>query len=247
MHWAQTSAIKLDAVLSSYNKMAEFYPSVLEYQGSEYGKTFKTLVPVGLSIQNARTTYLALLSYNTTAYADGNLNYTTDAQIGLQRDGGHVSYNIGRYIAALTFAEMIIPESIRVEGYELPDIRKTESVGLLPKEYTIIAQKSVFAAVESWKNGSLAVTDIAGYKEDPTTTFVNKFDDILYLDCAADPTLIEEALLPIFEQELVSDMVIESIEVQYNREDDSYLARLKIRFGYTSREMEIPICILTGE
>ncbi|MBE6882515.1 MAG: DUF4886 domain-containing protein, partial [Ruminococcaceae bacterium] len=158
-HWAQTSSITMNAALSKYNKMADYIPVVLDYAGTESGKQFKDIIPVGLSVQNARTTYLSLLSYNTTAYADGNLNLYTDAQIGLQRDGGHLSFNIGRYIAGLTFAETIIPEEIRAEGYVLPDIRVTESIGKLPKEYTEIAQKSVFAAVENWKNGSLEVTE----------------------------------------------------------------------------------------
>ena len=112
MHWAQTKAITLNASLAAYNKMAAFYPTVLEYQGTDSGKRFTTLVPVGLSIQNARTTYLALLAYNTTAYDDKNLSYTTDAQIGLQRDGGHVSFNIGRYIAALTLAGALTGQDI---------------------------------------------------------------------------------------------------------------------------------------
>ncbi|MBQ6701243.1 MAG: DUF4886 domain-containing protein, partial [Oscillospiraceae bacterium] len=163
-HWAQTSSIALNAGLSTYNRRAEYIPVVLDYAGAKTGKQFENIVPVGLSVQNARTTYLSLLSYNTTAYADGNLNLYTDAQIGLQRDSGHLSFNIGRYIAGLTFAEMVIPEEMREEGYVLPDIRVTESIGKLPKEYTEIAQKSVFAAVESWRNGSLAVTEIAGYK-----------------------------------------------------------------------------------
>ncbi|MBQ3501493.1 MAG: leucine-rich repeat protein, partial [Oscillospiraceae bacterium] len=149
MHWSQTSSIALNAALSGYNRLANYIPVVLDYAGTETGKQFENIVPVGLSVQNARTTYLALLAYNTTAYADGNLNLYTDAQIGLQRDGGHLSFNIGRYIAGLTFAEMVIPEEMREEGYVLPDIRVTESIGKLPKEYTEIAQKSVFAAVES--------------------------------------------------------------------------------------------------
>ncbi len=172
MHWAQTSSTVLNAALSNYNKATAFMPQVLDFAGTESGVQFKDIIPVGLSIQNARTTYLALLRYNTTAYADGNLNLITDAQIGLQRDGGHVSFNIGRYIAALTFAETIIPVGMRVEGYVLPDIRITESVGQLPKEYSELAQKSVFAAVNGWKNGSLAVANIEGYTQDPTVAAI---------------------------------------------------------------------------
>ena len=206
MHWAQTSATVLNATLSSYNKMAQFHPTILEYTGTQSGKRFTNLVPVGLSIQNARTTYLSLLAYNTTAYADKNLNYTTDAQIGLQRDGGHVSFNIGRYIAALTFAEMVVPESLRVENYLLPDIRKTDSVGLLPKEYTVLAQQAVMAAVLNWRSGSLDVTVIDGYTKDPTTVFAEKFANGLVVDSNGD---VANQIKTLIQNQAVDDLVIE--------------------------------------
>ncbi|MBQ5666943.1 MAG: DUF4886 domain-containing protein, partial [Oscillospiraceae bacterium] len=169
MHWTYSTNIALNAGLNKYNKMADFYPVNMEYFGAESGKQYDTIIPVGLSIQNARTTYLALLNYNN----GETITLESDPQIGLLRDS-HLSLNVGRYIASLTFAETIIPEELRAEGYVLPDIRITESVGKLPKEYTEIAQKSVFAAVESWKNGSLAVTNIEGYEVDPVDTAAEK-------------------------------------------------------------------------
>ena len=142
--------MELDAGLTAYNTMADYLPVVLDYAGPDTGKQFKTIIPVGLSVQNARTTYLALLSHNTDAYDNGDLNLITDAPIGLQRDPGHLSFNVGRYIAARTFAEMVIPRQMLQAGYTLPEIRVTESVGRLPKEYTAIAQAAVTAAVDTW-------------------------------------------------------------------------------------------------
>lgn len=56
MHWAQTSSTTLNAALSSYNKMAAYIPTVLDFAGTQTGKQFTTIIPVGLSIQNARST-----------------------------------------------------------------------------------------------------------------------------------------------------------------------------------------------
>ncbi len=233
MHWAQTSAIEMNAALSKYNSMADFYPTILEYKGKTTGKRFSTLVPVGLSIQNARTTYLSLLAYNTTAYADKNLNYTTDAQIGLQRDGGHVSFNIGRYIAALTFGEQLIPNAIRAQSYTLPDIRITESIGELPKEYTTIAQQAVSYAINSWKEGNLQVTNIEGYEKDPTTLFAENFDEDLYVDFE----ITEENIEIYLEDYLPEDMVLENVALTKN--EDVYEVEATVRFGYTTSKVDI--------
>ena len=260
MHWAQTSSISKNAALSKYNDMAKFYPSILEYQGETTGKRFTNLVPVGLSIQNARTTYLSLLAYNTTAYTDKNLNYTTDAQIGLQRDGGHVSFNVGRYIASLTFAEQIIPESLRVLEYILPDIRYTESIGQLPKEYTEIAQLSVFAAIESWKNRDLGVTNIDGYDIDPIKLAKTNLEQLtLYLDNCTEEEFVKKLNYLII-NELSSEYVIDGIEINHV---DGFVT-FKLRFGYMSETITLsydvnknghnliidekvePTCITTG-
>ena len=237
MHWAQTSSTVLNAALSNYNKAAAFMPQVLDFAGTESGVQFKDIIPVGLSIQNARTTYLALLRYNTTAYADGNLNLITDAQIGLQRDGGHVSFNIGRYIAAVTFAETIIPDELRADNYVLPDIRVTESVGKLPKEYTIIAQKAVWAAVESWKNGSLSVTNIEGYTQDPTVAAKQTLSNLtVKLSCDTTENLISQVRNAVLSA-LPADFAVDA--VKFNNAMTT--ATVTIRFGYTSVIVEISV------
>ena len=237
MHWAQTSGTILNAALSNYNKQAAFMPQVLDYTGTESGAQFNTLIPVGLSIQNARTTYLALLRYNTTAYADGNLNLITDAQIGLQRDGGHVSFNIGRYIAALTFAEMIIPEDMRADNYVLPEIRITESVGKLPKEYTEIAKKAVLAAVSSWKQGSLSVTEIEGYLQDPTEEAERILTNaVLDLSCGISTEPIIDRILALLPADFVVDEISLPENIVYG---DVFHFTVTVRFGYMSVTCEL--------
>ena len=243
-HWTRAKNTSLNNALDTYNKWAEFLPSVLEYQGTQTGAKFKDLIPVGLSVQNARTTYLALLAYNTTAYADGNLNLVTDAQIGLQRDGGHLSFNIGRYIAGLTFAEMIIPPEMRAPGYVLPDIRVTESIGVLPKEYTEIAQKAVWAAVESWKNGSLAVTEISGYTEDPAITAKKELEaQTLQMGCQASNEALKNAFSALVSQMLGADFAVGSVTLPegftLTGKEQTFTATVSVRFGYTTVDVTV--------
>ena len=226
MHWARSSATvaSLNASLSTYQKFAEFYPKGLDYLGTETGNRYASIIPVGLSIQNARTTYLSTLSYNIGAAVD----LQNDPQIGLQRDGGHVTFNLGRYIAGLTFAEMLIPQHLRVEGYVLPGIRVTESVGKLPWEYTRLAQWCVTAAVNSWQNGSLAVTNIDGYTEDPTVAAKETLENLtLNRNCGtqdAQLAQIREAVLSA----LPADFAVDAVALDENT------ATVTVRFGYHS-------------
>ncbi len=249
MHWSRAYNPRLNESLANYNKMADFFPVVLDYAGTESNRRFETIIPVGLSVQNARTTYFAKLAYNTTAYADKNLNLTTDAQIGLQRDGGHLSFNIGRYIAALTFAETVLPQQLRQTDYVLPDIRITESIGQLPKEYTTLAQKSVAAAVNSWLgSGSLAVTPIEGYTEDPTVAEATRLAQLTVdISCVADAEMLEQKILEaarsLVSEDFNVDKAVLPEDFALNGENQQTTVTLTVRFGYTSVTVEMPLTI----
>ena len=234
MHWARSSASvsQLNASLSIYNNLASYFVGMLDYCSST-GKRYSGIVPVALSIQNARTTYLSTLSYN----VGQAVNYNTDPQIGLQRDGGHLTFNVGRYIAALTFAEYLIPEEIRTSQYTIPDIRITESIGRLPKEYTTIAQQAVLCAINSWKEGNLQVTNIEGYEKDPTTLFAEKFNEDLYVDFE----ITEENVEIYLEDYLLEDMVLENVVVSKN--EDVYEVEATVRFGYTTLKVDISLLL----
>ena len=239
MHWATTKDTVFDSGMAKYLPMAEYVPTVLDFTGPDSGKQFRDIIPVGLAVQNARTTYLSRLSYNPTAYDDGKLNLKTDAQIGLQRDNAHVSFNIGRYIAALTFAETIIPSDLRTAGYILPDIRTTESIGSLPQEYTEIARRSVLAAVNSWQNGNLSVTPIRDFSHNPAETAAETIKSLSLSvkdgsakDVAAQ---IRKAVSAVLPEDCTVVTVIPGA--------DSLSADVTIRFGYTSVTVPLPYAI----
>ena len=59
------------------------------------------IIPTGTAIQNAKTSYL------------------TDTQ--LQRDAKHLSYGMGRYVAALTFVKALTGVSIDNSTYPITD------------------------------------------------------------------------------------------------------------------------------
>jgi hypothetical protein len=233
MHWARAYKSNLNESLATYNKMAAFFPVVMNYTGTNSSNRFESIIPVGLAVQNARTTYLATLSYNSEKGITVNLQ--NDPQIGLQRDGGHMTYNVGRYLAALTFAETIIPDSLRAEGYVLPDIRVTESVGKLPKEYSEIVQKAVYAAVESWKGGSLAVTNIEGYTEDPAAAALKTLEPMtLSLNCGDIASLEQQTSAAVLAA-LAADFAVDA--VAFNTETATVM--VTIRYGYTSKTVEM--------
>ncbi len=142
--------------LDGYKNMINVAVEAMQHKGTNSGNGFTGLLPVGTAIQNARSTYLATINS-----VNANANYT---QYGLQRDNVHLTIKVGRYIAALTFAEFLIDESVRVDNYTLPAIAHDSVSGEFPAEYTEIAQKSVKAAVESVTNGYLP-TEISGYTE----------------------------------------------------------------------------------
>ena len=145
---------------STYVARASVAQTVMTYHGTvNTSKRLAGVVPVGTAIQNARTTYLTTLS-NATSSSEVTLQ--NDPVFGLQRDGGHLSFNVGRYIAALTFAEKIIPASFR-NGQIDCGMRASESVGKLPAQYEEIARKAVTAAI----NAPNQLTTISGYETDP--------------------------------------------------------------------------------
>lgn len=234
MHWLQSSSTTINASLSQFNNYANYFIDVLNYSGNETNKKFTSIIPVGLAIQNARTTYLAELEYNKTAYADGNLNPGTDAQIGLLRDGSHLSYNIGCYIAGLIFAEMIIPKVYRLDGYEIPDIRRTESIGILPKDYTDIAQKSVYSAIDSYENGNMDVKNIENYSINPIYIMKEQIENSnFYFVYGTSEELIEQINQKLT-QILSNEFNVVSIELE-----SDYSFKTKIRYGYTNVELNI--------
>ena len=240
LEWTTTRNNKsLNQTKSTFDSQkAVVAQSIEEVTGTNSQQKIEDIIPVGTAVQNARSTYFGLLSYNESAYDDGNLNLVTDGQIGILRDGGHVTYYIGRYIAALTFAETIIPQSMRKEGYKIPSICVTESIGKLPEEYTEIAQKCVYAALESENYKS---TSIEGYTVDPAVAaaeIVSKTEFNLP-DTDNKAGLIEGLTSEI--SGLIHDEVEINIELkdEFDPSADTFAAEVSLRFGYTTKTVEV--------
>ena len=225
MHWARTNknTIYINASLNKYNSLAVYYRSMVDYL-SLTGKRYSGIIPVALAVQNARTTYLAELSYN---ISSDKINYETDPQMGLQRDGGHLSFNIGRYIAALTFAEYLIPSELRIENYSIPSIRETESVGILPEEYTIISQKAVYEAVKTWNNNDYKVTDLSEYVINPIENLKEEIKDVTI----TIESCLEEAFDSYIENFIINSIPSDFAVSNIIRNNDDTVT-LTLQYGY---------------
>jgi len=151
-------------IADNYIRMLNVAKTALGYKGTESQKGFEGLIPVGTAIQNARSTFLNKISYTDPT---GNTNYN---QYGLLRDGLHLSVEVGRYIAGLSFAEILVPEEYRQEGYVLPMISSSVT-GNYVDEYTRAATLSVEKMLESLNKldaEQYAPVEIEGYTEFPT-------------------------------------------------------------------------------
>ena len=162
--WVPTKERKLEAGLEEYKVLASVAPKLLELSGEAGEAKFADLIPLGTAIQNARSTYLALLDYMT----DSVLCVETDVHFGLQRNGENLSITLGRYLAALTVAGTLLPpEECSLAGV-LPLVRDSESVGVLPLEYSKLTQTAARNAVSLWREKrSLDPTPIPGFEKDP--------------------------------------------------------------------------------
>ena len=243
MHWQRTRTNKLNAYLSGHNTMAAFFPTVMSYRGTQSGARYSDIIPVGTAIQNARTTYLALLSYHT----DSSASLKNDPQFGLQRDENHLSMHLGRYISAVTVACAIVPEQLRKDGCELPPIRQTEALGALPAEYGELALSAALAALNSWERGSLGVTVLEGYEEDPTVAASEKLSALnLEIPCASNGEKLQDFICQAVLAELPEDFAVDAVSrTEGAAIGDSFSCDVTIRFGYTSLTVTVS-CAVTG-
>ncbi len=211
-------------VVKVYNDRASMAQTVMTYNGTvNTSKHLAGVVPVGTAIQNARTTYLTTLS-NATSSSEVTLE--NDPVFGLQRDGGHLSFNVGRYIAALTFAEKIIPASFR-NGQIDCGMRASASVGKLPAQYEEIARKAVTAAI----NTPYQLTTISGYETDLIgaikTAAESTYEDSAWASEAAFKAAVETKIADF------AGAKVESVDFSGGT------ATVELRYGYSTATAEI--------
>ena len=219
-HGLENYADALTNTAKVYNDRASMAQTVMTYHGTvNTSKRLAGVVPVGTAIQNARTTYLTTLSNATSS----EVTLENDPVFGLQRDGGHLSFNVGRYIAALTFAEKIIPASFR-NGQIDCGMRASASVGKLPAQYEEIARKAVAAAIQT----PYQLTTISGYETDPIgaikTAAESTYEDSAWASEAAFKAAVEAKIADF------AGAKVESVAFSDGT------ATVTLRYGYSTAE-----------
>lgn len=213
MTWQETSDnTQLNAGADNYAKIVENLVTkadkyVGQYKNDDGSITrteekFTGVIPVGTAIQNERTSYLALLSHNETAIP-GSVNLTSDPVRGLQRDSGHLSFNVGRYTAALTFAKKLTGADTDTLMQGIASAYPGTALSELPADYLTIMKTAVENAIKTPN----AVTPFsADYTTDPAvqaetavegTTYTYKID--------ADDTYSESGLRTYLENAVNSE------------------------------------------
>ncbi len=239
MTWATTTSTHdLDLGNDNLTKRINVAKTAMSYTGTESGKAFTGIINAGTAIQNARRTYLAYLSYDN----------TDDTIAGLQRDGVHISYFIGRYILGLTFAEILIPEAKRADGYVLPDASASTvaAIGELPPEYSEIARLAVAEAIRSIDaSGSAQYKPaiITGYKIDPCNVLLSEialmdFTGLKASDAASLENAIKQRILENAKPGTKITVTLTTTPT-LNSTPNAFSATISISFGYTSGTVDI--------
>jgi hypothetical protein len=124
--WHMTWAYQHDSVhekFSNYQRnQMTMYNAIIKSvkSGIVKNRAFSFVIPAGTAVQNVRTSYIG------------------DT---LTRDGFHLSYNLGRYIAGMTWFKKITGLSLESISY-VPDAEIT-------KEYQVIVKEAVEGAVKN--------------------------------------------------------------------------------------------------
>lgn len=239
--------VGLNAGLSAfYNGVTYMIDPV--FSGPYSGRKLNGIIPVATAVQNARSTYLALLDYNSGAEPDLSnpaLSQKNDINIGLHRDSEHLSLNIGRYMASLTFVGTLVNGvDIAAVANEVP-FNESEAIGKLPQDYMDIVVASVQGALAN----KGAVTTIEGKAVDPATqaadilsaaTYTFNLSNIATVDdvkiAATNTANAALAALKTTYPELhisTEDITVANFAVPSS--DTTYTVTIPVQFGYTTK------------
>ena len=243
--WVMTQNLEIDTDLKTYNKVRGYIALAENYTGTETGKGFKGVIPIGTAIQNARTTYMALQTYvNPDSPEPDRVYFESDPVHGLQRDGAHVTYSVGRYIAALTFTETVVPEEMRVGDPTAVGIRRAPGSPEHPPEYKEVAVAAVNAALQTAQiegDNRFVRTKLNEYRTDPTDELVAMLQAIKFsAEWSEDDGITrEEAAEAVIEARLPEIARFSVTSVEKNEEGDMWTAHCALLYGYTEREFDL--------
>ena len=261
MTWQEVSDnIQLNAGAEDYAKIVENLVTNADNYVGKYknadgtvtitGETFTGVIPVGTAIQNERTSYLALLSHNETAIP-GSVNLTSDPVRGLQRDSGHLSFNVGRYTAALTFAKKLTGANTDTLMKDIASAYPGTALSKLPADYLTIMKTAVENAIKTPNEVTLFSAD---YTTDPAvqaetavkgTTYTYKVDMAenytegglkTYLEGAVNSAVSE---LKVKYPELTVSIANVSATEPTATADVPFTADVTFVYGYTTRTVSV--------
>ena len=261
MTWEEVSDNKhLNAGADNYAKIVENLVTkagnyVGQYKNDDGSITvteekFTGVIPVGTAIQNERTSYLALLSHNEKAIP-GSVNLTSDPVRGLQRDSGHLSFNVGRYTAALTFAKKLTGANTDTLMKDIASAYPGTALSKLPADYLTIMKTAVENAIKTPDAVTLFSAD---YTTDPAvqaetavegTTYTYKVDTAenytegglkTYLEGAVNSAVSE---LKVKYPELSVSVGNIKAEKANAAKDVPFTADVTFVYGYTTRTVSV--------
>ena len=238
MTWSNYHAAALNGGLTNYNKMLGVAKSAIEYKGTESTRGFDGFIPVGTAIQNARSTYLGLQYY---VDEGDSFNHVK----GLQRDNVHLNTTVGRYIAGLCFAELLVPEELRLDTYEIPDVRDSATIGKLPDEFTEIAKLCVEKMINSFEltgDAQYAYIAIEGYESEPSAEAAKAIEALeIGAMTADDKAALIKSITDIVESSLSSKASI-CVKIPENMEfSDEYkncTVEITVEYGFANTTVE---------
>ena len=261
MTWQEVSDNKqLNAGAADYAKIVENLVTNADNYVGKYknpdgtvtvpGEKFAGVIPVGTAIQNERTSYLALLSHNETAIP-GSVSLTSDPVRGLQRDSGHLSFNVGRYTAALTFAKKLTGANTDTLMKGIASTYPGTALQELPADYLTIMKTAVENAIMTPD----AVTPFsADYTTDPAvqaetavegTTYTYKVDMAENYTEGGLKTYLEDAVnkavnrLKVKYPELSVSVGNIKAEKANAAKDVPFTADVTVVYGYTTRTVSV--------
>ena len=235
------------AGVEKFDKIRHYTDIASHLTGEKTGNGFTAVVPVGTAIQNARSTYLSL---HYSVDPSGEVSLETDPVTGLQRDELHVSYSVGRYIAALTFVETLVPANLQKGDPLSVDIRRPDSAYPLPDEYKETARDAVFAALDSVNNEGeerFASVDLTEWKEDPADVVANALASSphdVFLPSGGDHGAIVSKTL---ETDSPGGSLIATDTGSLFREGDTGHVSVTLTFGYKTVDVVVPLVFIDHE
>ena len=242
MTWQRNQEIGTERINSYWQMMEKVV---------EKNNNVSFVIPVGTAVENARTTFLGELKYESTGSNFTKVNLLTgenmsgtmrnDNNSGLQRDETHMSAVVGRFLAGYTIGEYLINHINSMIGAdftnkeEISEIYSFDTdIGKLPAMYVDAIKASADAAIEK----PYQVATLTGY-DDPMEPIKAAISTAAYsFEGIASNDAMREAIESKLGNLNLSNGAATTVTVSA-MENGAFTATVNVRFGYLSGSVEI--------